>query len=110
VVIDGLSIVFSGDMSNKKNTLVKLADKADILIAHNAIPEKTKGIARNLHMPPSEIGRIASTAKVKQLILSHRMKRTIGNEDETSTQIRQSYQGALSFSDDMQCFSPRVTH
>ncbi|MEE9493695.1 MAG: hypothetical protein V3W04_10010 [Gammaproteobacteria bacterium] len=29
-------------------------------------------------MPPSEIGKIAATAKVKKLILSHRMLRTLG--------------------------------
>jgi len=108
VVIADKTIVFSGDMNNDNDTLAHLAMKADILVAHNAIPEGLTGVARNLHMPPSVIGQIASRAKVKQLILSHRMKRTLGEEMQqaTTSQIRKSYQGPLHFADDMQCFRP----
>ena len=106
VVVEGKAVVFGGDMNNDNDTLAQLAMNADILVAHNAIPEGMTGVARNLHMPPSVIGQIAAKAKVKQLVLSHRMKRTLGKEQETTEQIRKSYQGALHFADDLQCFRP----
>jgi len=94
-------ITFSGDMSNHYATLATLAQGSDILVAHNAISEDTKGVARRLHMPPSEIGKIAKQAKVKKLVLSHRMLRTLGTEKKTKKIIRQFYQGPISFADDM---------
>lgn len=106
VNIAGKSIVFSGDMNNDNNTLAALANGADILVAHNAIPEGMTGVARNLHMPPSVIGEIAATADVKKLVLSHRMKRTLGREDSTLKQIKKRYQGDVKFADDLQCFRP----
>jgi len=104
VVIKGKAIVFSGDMNNDNHTLASLAKHADILVAHNAVPEGATGVARNLHMPPSVIGEIAAQAEVKRLVLSHRMKRTLGKEQETTEQIRKSYQGPIEFADDLQCF------
>lgn len=108
VIIAGKKIVFSGDMNNDNDTLSHLAMKADIMVAHNAIPEGLTGVARNLHMPPSVIGQIAAKAQVKQLVLSHRMKRTLGEENRkaTTSLIRKSYRGPLHFADDMQCFRP----
>ena len=104
VDINGKSLVFSGDMSNKKNVLWRLAKQADVLVAHHAIAEKANPIARNLHMPPSEIGRIAAKAAVKQLVLSHRMKRTLGKEKESLSIIGESYKGTIVFANDLQCF------
>lgn len=102
----GKSIVFSGDTNGKGNTLPQLAQQADLLVAHNAVPEGTAGIARNLHMPPSVIGRIAGTAHVKQLVLSHRMLRTLGRENETRRFIKQFFSGPVSFADDLDCYKP----
>lgn len=104
VDIEGKSIVFSGDMSNRNGTLATLAKNADLLVAHNAVPEGARGVARNLHMTPSVIGEIAAQAQVKQLVISHRMNRTIGQEDTTTSQIRKQYQGPMQFADDLQCF------
>jgi ribonuclease BN (tRNA processing enzyme) len=104
VDIGGRSIVFSGDMNGDKHTLPKLAAGADLLVAAHAIPENATGVARNLHMPPSVIGEIAARAKVKQLVLSHRMLRTIGHETESKAEIRKHYAGPLEFAEDGQCF------
>jgi ribonuclease BN (tRNA processing enzyme) len=104
VDIGGKSIVVSGDMNGDKHTLVKLANHADLLVAHHAIPEGTTGVARNLHMPPSVIGSIADKAQVGQLVLSHRMLRTIGREAASTQAIRRHYHGPLIFADDGQCF------
>lgn len=106
VAVAGKIMVFSGDMNNDYHTLAPLAKQADILVAHNAIPEGLGGVARNLHMPPSVIGQIAAKAQVKKLVLSHRMKRTLGQEDVTTSEIRKTYQGPLQFAEDLQCFQP----
>lgn len=95
------SISFSGDMSNQFHTLAGLANVSDILVAHNAIPESARGVARNLHMPPSEIGIIAKEANVKMLVISHRMIRTLGREQETKQYIQNSFSGPIIFADDM---------
>jgi ribonuclease BN (tRNA processing enzyme) len=56
-------------------------------------------------MPPSVIGKIARTAAVKQVVLSHRMLRTLGHESESMAAIRASYAGPVVFADDLQCFA-----
>lgn len=106
VEIGGHSLVFSGDMNNQNDALAGLAKQADILIAHHAIPEQAGAIARRLHMPPSVIGQIAARAGVKQLVLSHRMNRTLGLESASEKQVRQTYAGPMYFADDLQCFRP----
>lgn len=99
------SVVFSGD-TNGEGYLAKLAAGADLLVAHNAVPEGAPGAERHLHMPPSTIGRIARDANVKQLVLSHRMRRTLGREAETLEQIRRHYAGPAVFANDLDCFTP----
>jgi ribonuclease BN (tRNA processing enzyme) len=104
--IAGKSIVFSGDMNNDNSVLAELANNADILVAHHAIPEDSKGVARDLHMPPSIIGEIAQQANVKKLVLSHLMQRTLGQTIHSEKQIRKKYAGSLYFAKDLQCFKP----
>lgn len=106
VDVAGCAITFSGDMNNDYQTLEKLALDSDILVMHNAVPESAKGVAAHLHMTPSQIGQIAELAKVKQLVMSHRMKRTIGKESDAEQKIKQSYQGPVLFADDLDRFKP----
>jgi len=101
VEMDGCSISFSGDMNNRYGTLARLAESSDLLVANNVIPQEASGAARFLHMPPSEIGLIASQAEVKQLVLSHRMQRTLGREMETVLEIRKLYSGPVYFANDL---------
>ena len=108
VDIDGCSLTFTGDMNNNYATVAKLARGSDLLLANNAIPESAGGPARFLHMPPSEIGKIALEAEVERLVLSHRMRRTLGNEGETTQQIRRSYSGPLEFANDLDLFTRGV--
>jgi ribonuclease BN (tRNA processing enzyme) len=104
VSLAGRDVVFSGDTNGENGNLERLAQGADVLVAHNAIPETEDGGLRQLHMPPSVIGRIANAAGVKQLVLSHRMLRTLGQESATLQGIRASYQGAVTFAEDLDCF------
>lgn len=103
--IAGRALAFSGDMNGDNHTLPKLAAGVDLLVAHHAVPQDAKGVERNLHMPPSVIGEIAAEAKVKQVVLSHRMQRTLGREVESKREIRKYYAGPLTFAEDGQCFS-----
>jgi len=105
--VGGQSIVFSGDMNNTNHTLTRFATGADLLVAHHAIAEQADPVARNLHMPPSVIGEIAAQARVKQLVLSHRMQRTLGHEPQTRRLIAMHYPGPVYFAEDLQCFSFR---
>jgi ribonuclease BN (tRNA processing enzyme) len=104
VEIGGKRIVFSGDTNGDGQGLTQLASDADIFVAHNAVRENATGVERRLHMPPSVIGTIAANAHVKQLVLSHRMLRTLGREDETQGEIRRRFAGPIEFANDLDCF------
>lgn len=106
IELGGKVLVFSGDTSGQGDALSNLATGADLLVAHNAVPENANGAALNLHMPPSRIGEIAQAADVKQLVLSHRMDRTLGSETQTLQSIRENYPGPVHFADDLECFLP----
>jgi ribonuclease BN (tRNA processing enzyme) len=104
VEIANVSITFSGDTDGNNGNLERLARDTDIFVAHNAVREGATGVERALHMPPSVIGHIASAAKVRRVVLSHRMLRTLGHEEETAAAIRRSFSGPIVFADDLQCF------
>jgi ribonuclease BN (tRNA processing enzyme) len=104
VEIGGKRIVFSGDTDGEGEGLIQLAWNADLFVAHNAVPEGATGVERRLHMPPSVIGTIAANAHVKQLVLSHRMLRTLGKEHETEAEIKRRFSGTILFANDLDCF------
>jgi ribonuclease BN (tRNA processing enzyme) len=104
IEIGGKRIVFSGDTNGDGPGLPQLAANADLLIAHNAVPEGATGIERRLHMPPSVIGQIAGAAHVRHLVLSHRMLRTLGKEEQTKSEIAKRYSGPADFANDLDCF------
>jgi ribonuclease BN (tRNA processing enzyme) len=105
VEIDSKRIVFSGDTNGEGEGLTQLASNADLFVAHNAVPQGATGVERRLHMPPSVIGTTAANAHVKQLVLSHRMLRTLGKETETEAEIKRRYSGPIQFANDLDCFS-----
>ena len=104
VEIGGKRIVFSGDTNGEGEGLTQLAMNADLLVAHNAVPEDATGLERRLHMPPSVVGMTAANAHVKQLVLSHRMLRTLGKEEETQAEIKRRFSGPILFANDLDCF------
>lgn len=101
--VAGRSIVFSGDMAKGDANFISLLDSADIFVAHNAIPEGAPAGAKNLHMTPSQIGQFAAQGKVKELLLSHRMSRTLGTEDATLKGVKRSYSESVEFVNDFDC-------
>lgn len=103
---DGCSLVVSGDTRNSGKTLDHLAQNASIFIAHNAVPESSEDrVAQRLHMKPSEIGRIASVARSRKVVLSHFMLRTVNAQAETQQAIRSQYDGALAFAEDCDIYN-----
>lgn len=100
IEVGNQSITFSGDMNGSYHTLEKVAKDTDILVAHNAVPKSASGVAAKLHMTPVTIGKIAYKAKVRHLVLSHRMLRTLGKEKETQYEIRRNYEGEVSYAND----------
>ncbi|WP_395373603.1 MBL fold metallo-hydrolase [Marinicella sp. W31] len=99
------SVVFSGDTSNKTQVLQTFANKASVLVAHHAIPEAAGEGAKKLHMPPSEIGRIAVQSNVEHVVLSHRMTRSLAARAPSKKEIRKNYKGQLTFAKDNQCIA-----
>jgi ribonuclease BN (tRNA processing enzyme) len=75
------SIVISGDTNENAPGLVRLAQGADVLVheflslrLYNANPNPNTELAahvRRAHTPATEVGRIATAAKVKTLVFSH---------------------------------------
>jgi ribonuclease BN (tRNA processing enzyme) len=83
---------------------VHLAKDADSFIAHNTVPEGVTGVERRLHMPPSVIGQIAQEAHVKRLVLSHRMLRTLGKEEQSPRKSEGAFRAPVVFANDPDCF------
>lgn len=98
--IGDCSLAFSGDMSNRFGTFATLAKGVDVLVMHNAVPENAGRVARNLHMTPSEIGRIAAEAAPARVILSHLMNRTQGRQQDTLQAIHKTYAGPVELAAD----------
>jgi len=96
----GKTILISGDTNDENHNLEKLAQNADLFVAHHAIPEIRKGYATHLHMAPSIIADIAKKANVKKVLLTHRMLRTINREAETLKIIKEKYKGKVIFAED----------
>ena len=94
------SILISGDTSNANAQLEKLANNVNLFVAHHAIPEVHGTYANNLHMTPSIIADIARNSNVKKIVLTHRMRRTIGEEKESLRIIKRQFKGPVIFADD----------
>ncbi len=101
VDIGDCAITFSGDMTNKYNSLVKLAQGSDLLVANNTIGEAATIRAKNMHMPPSEIGKIAAQSQVKKVLLAHIMNSSFPHLDQTTGLIQKVYRGAVLVAEDL---------
>ncbi|WP_421862301.1 MBL fold metallo-hydrolase [Motiliproteus sp.] len=99
------SVTISGDMNGQTEQLIQLGQGTDLLIAHTAINEQTRGAGQFLHMKPSRIGEIADQTETGQLVLSHFMNRSLNREDEIEAQISSSYGGKIGFAQDLSCWA-----
>ena len=104
VEVGGRSLVFTGDFNNQKNVMPEFAAGADALIATHAIGENSRGAQRDQYALPSQLGRIATQAQARMLILSHRMNRTRGLESLSRAKIEETYDGHVLFANDGECW------
>lgn len=111
------SIVFSGDTSRSDN-LIKHAKDADILVHEvinvdgvdsliNTIDPGNKELKRHIleaHTPIEEVGKVATEANVKKLVLSHLAPTGLPDFDKPEVWlkgIRKSYQGEVIIGEDL---------
>ena len=97
------NIVFAGDQNGSSDAFIGFTRGADVLLMHMPVPERIAGAGRNLHAPPSIIGKIAAKAEAKKLILSHFMARSLHNLEESLKEVRIQYTGSLVNAHDLQC-------
>ena len=101
----GHSIVFSGDQNGSNPAFWALAQDADLLVMAHAVPEVADAVALNLHAKPSTIGKGAAEAKVRRLVLSHLMARSLKTLDDNLALIRKYYAGPIDVAADLDCYS-----
>lgn len=82
-----------------QDTLESFARNADMLVTS----QTTSG---NAASTPAALGRFAQTSGAKTVVLMSRGRETLGQENETTNQIRRSYEGAVMFADDLDCLTP----
>jgi ribonuclease BN (tRNA processing enzyme) len=106
VDVAGKSIVFGSDQNGSSEDFAGFAGKADVLVAHMAIPERAGKGARSLHATPSEIGKMATGAGVSSLMLSHFMARSLRTLDQNLDFVGQKFREKVVVAEDLLCFVP----
>jgi len=95
VEAEGRSLVFSGDTAFCES-LIELARGADLLVLECSFPD---GYVTNLHLTPSEAGRIAAEAGCRRLLLTHFYP--ICDAHDIFTQCRKTYDGEILLAEDL---------
>lgn len=92
---NGYTVVYSGD-TDFCDTLIALAENADLLICESALPDhlKTDG-----HLTPSLAGTIATRAGVRRLMLTHFYPEC--DRVDTAEECRRTYSGPLILAEDL---------
>ena len=98
------AIVFAGDFSNQKDLLAGFARDVDVLVVSHALPETARTAAREEYAVPSKLGRIATRADARMLLLGHRTNRTRGRETQSIEAIEREFTGPVIFADDLECW------
>ena len=95
---EGKVLVYSGD-TDFCDSLATIADKADLMICESAFPDDRKVDG---HLTPSLAGRIARTAGVKRLVLTHFYPDC--EDADIENQCRSTYNGKLVLAQDLMTF------
>jgi len=93
--LSGKCVVYSGD-TGLCDEIVKLAEGSDLLVLECAFPDE---MAVEGHLTPSQAGRIASMANVKQLLLTHFYPECL--ETNIYEQCRKTFHGKLILGTDL---------
>ncbi|MGR5168418.1 MBL fold metallo-hydrolase [Vibrio astriarenae] len=102
----GKTVFVTGDSSGPKH-LASMAKSADLIIAHNALPESYSGHVEKLHMKPSTIADIVADSQAHTLVFSHFLAQTNKSVEQANTQevIEKSFRGKMSFANDFNCYA-----
>lgn len=100
-VADGKTLVFSGDTAPCDN-IIEIAKDADVLVIECSFPESA-GIKKG-HCIPSQVGKIASSACVKKVILTHLFPVCKGKESEIIADVKKYYDGDVTIANDLDEF------
>ena len=92
----GVSAVFSSDQNGTNPKFVDFAKGANVLIMHLA----TNVPNNPLHASPAVVGRVAQSAGVGRLIVSHLGQFDL---DPAIAELKQAYTGPLTIGADLQC-------
>ena len=92
---DGRILCYSGDTDYCAN-IVKLAQKADLLILECSFPDEGKVDG---HLTPSYAGRIAREAEAKRLVLTHLYP--VCNDYDIVSQCKKEFGGEIQIADDL---------
>ncbi len=98
----GHALVVSGDLASKDDRLVTLADKADLLVYDTAVldpPGSTEALYES-HTTPQRIGEVATSARVKSLLLSHLTGRVQDHASEVMDSVQAGFKGEVRFAHD----------
>jgi ribonuclease BN (tRNA processing enzyme) len=92
----GMSVVFSSDQNGSDPRFVDFARGANVLVMHLATNQPNNP----LHAAPAVVGRIAQSAGVKRLIVSHLGQFEL---DPAIAELKAAYTGPLTIGADLQC-------
>ena len=104
VAAGGRSLVFAGAFSDERDDVSAFAKDADALIVDHGITQGTRGDLLARYATPAKLGRIASRAGVRMLILGQRANRTRGFENTSLAAIEAEFSGAVLFANDLTCW------
>jgi ribonuclease BN (tRNA processing enzyme) len=96
VQTNGVSVVFSTDQTGTNPKFIDFAKGANLLVMHMA----TDMEGSPLHASPAVVGRVAQSAGVGRLVVSH-----LGQFDLNAAvaELKKSYTGPLTVGSDLQC-------
>lgn len=86
------SAVVSGDTAYS-DSIIELAAGANILVHECPFPPSMGSTPG--HTTPSEVGRVASSAGVDRVVLTHLFAETLGHEEEMVVDVRKAFDGVV---------------
>jgi ribonuclease BN (tRNA processing enzyme) len=92
---DGQSALYTGD-TDYSETIIDLAENADLLICESAFPEKFR---EKGHLTPSLAGDLATRAGVRKLVLTHLYPEC--DKEDIAAECRKTYSGPLVLAEDL---------
>lgn len=103
IEIGDVSIGFSSDQTAADPAFVDFIHGVDTLVIHMSANENAVGVIAELHATPSAWGRMAASAEVGQVVVSHI---STSDPDELQTNLAilgEYYEGPVVVSEDMMC-------